>query len=202
MWLQEVEMGIESKESLHHWNYFLALETDTNQLAQYIEFNRANFNTYSIRLAQLLLAASSEVDVVIKQICTLVEGRADASNIDDYQRIIRHHLPQFIAEEVLVERFGLTLRPWSDWATNSNPGWWRSYNNVKHERNLYFEEANLKNALNSVGGLLVAVFYYYKLRFANHPDPPKKPRDVTILLKPESQLFTLKHSYYYSHLVV
>lgn len=197
-------MGIQVKDTLIHWNYFLALENDLEQVSRYIEFNSNNFRTYSIELAHLLLAASSEVDVIAKGICGFLEPNSPAGNINQYREIINRNLPDFRKEQVFVPRFNLTLKPWSNWAFVKNPRnplWWRSYNNVKHERNEYFAEANLKNVLNSVGGLLVTVFHFYKLKFSIE-NPNLRERDTTRLLVPESEFLRLDESYYYSHLIV
>ena len=197
-------MGIEVKESLLHWNYFLALESDLAQVSRYIEFDSKNFRTYSIELAHLLLASSSEVDVIAKGICGFLELNSPAENINNYREIINRNLPNFRKEQVFVPRFNLTLMPWSNWRFVQNPRsplWWRSYNKVKHERNEHFAEANLKNVLNSVGGLLITVFYFYKLKFSVN-DPNIRERDTTHLLMPESEFVRLNESYYYSHLIV
>jgi hypothetical protein len=194
-------MTIETKDSFLHWNYFLALESDLQQAARYIEFSEANFETYSIELAHLLLASASEVDVVAKGICALLEPDSHAGGITQYRRIITRSIPGFQAEEVTVPRFGLTLHPWSNWSEDRNPLWWRSYNQVKHHRNDHFRDATLKNALNSAAALLVAVFYFYKLKFASEGEA-KDPRDVTQKLTPESQLLRLQDCYYYGYLLI
>ena len=193
-------MGIEVKESLIHWNYFLALESDLAQVSRYIEFDSKNFRTYSIELAHLLLASSSEVDVIAKGICGFLEPKSPAENINHYQEIINHGLPNFKKEFVYVPRYNLKLKPWSNWNSTKSPLWWRSYNKVKHERNEYFAEANLKNVLNSISGLLVTVFYFYKLKFSVN-SPELQTRDITQLITPESEFVRLDESYYYSHLV-
>jgi hypothetical protein len=197
-------MGIEVKESLLHWNYFLALESDLAQVSRYIEFDKKNFRAYSIELAHLLLASSSEVDVIAKGICGFLEPNSPAENINHYREIINRNLPSFRKEQVYVPRFNLTLKPWSNWnlvKNPKNPLWWRSYNKVKHERNEYFAEANLKNVLNAIGGLLITVFYFYKLKFSID-NPNFRERDINRLLVPESEFVRLNESYYYSHLIV
>lgn len=195
-------MAIEVSGSLIHWNYFLALERDLEEAARFIEFSEANFQTYSIELAHLLLAASSETDVVMKALCSLIAPGQRASNINQYKRIIKDHLPTFITEIVTIDRYGLRLNPWSNWQGRSNPDWWRSYNNVKHQRDDHYSEANLRNVVNSLGALLITVFYFYKQAFSMQDCISLAPRDVTRKLVPESRLLTLKSEYYYSHLIV
>ena len=189
---------IESGETLLHWNYFLALENDLEKVSRYIEFVKANFKTYSIELAHLMLAASSEVDVVAKALCQKLDSKAELKDINDYKKVINKQLPELIAEKVLVPRYNLTLHPWSLWGGENNPTWWRSYNKVKHERSDHFDEANLKHVLNAMAGLLVIVFYFYKKKYLDSQgilfEDNKK---VTELLLPESKLLKLPESYYH-----
>jgi hypothetical protein len=76
------------KEKKLHWNYFIALEQDLEKTSRYIEFCNANREVFSIELAHLLFAAASEVDVLAKCICKLIEPKASPRNIDEYKKII------------------------------------------------------------------------------------------------------------------
>lgn len=118
-----------------HWNYLLARDTDVAHMARYIEFTPSNYDTYSLELAGLLMAAASEVDVVAKIACSYVKQNARPANIDDYRDILVPAWPQLPEYPVQLNRFGLSFTPWTNWAHNANPDWWRAYNNVKHERN-------------------------------------------------------------------
>jgi hypothetical protein len=153
-----------------HWNYFLALEKDLEAVSRYIEFCPDNLKTYSIELAHLLLSAASEVDTLAKCICGILDPNAKPENINQYRSIIKateeseaygeknpieaedlkHRLS---ALKVYVPRYSLEFVPWESWAKDKNPDWWHSYNNVKHERNRYFNEATLGNALQALAAL-------------------------------------------------
>lgn len=76
------------KTTMLHWNYFLAIEKDLENLSRYIEFAEPNLNTYSIELTHILFSASSEVDVVMKQLCNLIDPGQKVENIDDYRVLI------------------------------------------------------------------------------------------------------------------
>jgi hypothetical protein len=186
----------------HHWNYFLAIEKDLENLSRYIEFSNANLGTYSIELTHLLLSASSEVDVIMKQLCSLISPNQPANNINDYKLIIQTNMPTFINEEIEIDRFGLTFKPFDNWVGTENPNWWRSYNNVKHQRNNCFHEANLQNTINAVGALLLTVVYYYKYAFTNEAGHEIHFKDTTRQLQPEASFVKINASYYYSHLIV
>lgn len=182
-----------------HWNYFLAIEKDLENLSRYIEFDKSNLNTFSIELTHILFSASSEVDVVMKQICNLIDPNKKVGNINDYRSFISTHSKDLINEEVIIHRYGITCKPWEKWREGENPDWWRSYNNVKHKRNNYYSEANLNNAINAVGALLINVLYYYKQAFSNEAGHDIDFIDITGRLIPESSLIKINnHDYYHN----
>ena len=185
-----------------HWNYFVALEHDLEIVSRYIEFSEPNFQVFSIELAHLLFAAASEADVVAKLLCEQVSPAAPRGNINDYRAVLLPEIPDLPAISVFVPRYGLTFEPWSSWAGPHNPDWWKSYNNVKHERAAYFHEATLKNALNALGGLLVLIFHLYSRTLAIPPTKVLKPKDTTVQLQPESTLLRLNESFYFGNLIV
>jgi hypothetical protein len=197
----EVDM-IDVKESNLYWNYFLALEKDLEVVARYVEFCEDNWDIYSIELVRLLLSVSSEVDVLLKELCKYLNNNADCKNINDYRLIIKNSIPEFIEETVFVNRYGLRFQPWINWRGEENPIWWRSYNNVKHKRSQFFKDANLKNVLNAFGALLITNFFFYKHKYKTDNQKEINNRDITNKLKPDSNLITLNDDYYYSHLIV
>jgi len=195
-------LGIHATAGKLHWNYFLALERDLDVVSRYIEFCEPNFGVYSIELAHLLFAAASEVDIVAKLLCERVAPAAPRGNINDYKAALLPAIPDLPTEEVFVSRYGLSFKPWSNWAGADNPVWWRSYNNVKHERDAYFHEATLKNALNALGALLLLTFHLYSRVLAIPPEVLLAPKNATGQLEPPSTLMRLDESLYYSHLIV
>jgi hypothetical protein len=193
-------MGIQVSNSLVHWNYFIALEQDLAKISRFIEFTEDNFGTYSIELAHLLLAASSEVDVVMKRLCKLKNTNKSHSNINDYKETITSSFPGFADEKVYIYRNGLALEAWSNWKGTENPIWWRSYNNVKHNRDAHFDKANLKNTINSLAGLGLVVIYYYREVFSQENAHTFK--STLDRLKPATSLIEFDESYTYDTLVI
>jgi hypothetical protein len=93
------------------------------------------------------------------------------------------------------------MLPWSEWKENNNPYWWQIHNKVKHQRNIFFKEANLQNTLNAVGALLIVVNYYYKFVLQERYDKKKSNininlRSTTQHLNPKSSLLFFKNEYY------
>ncbi|MCD9015194.1 hypothetical protein [Parachryseolinea silvisoli] len=184
----------------HHWNYFLAIERDLEQVSRYIEFTQDNLGTYSIELAHILLSASSEVDVVMKQLCELVAPERPAETIDHYRPTIRAQLANLIAEPVYISRYGLEFKPWEIWSNDVNPDWWRSYNKVKHQRNIHFNKANLQNTINAVGALLLTTLYYYTQVFSLSEKKKVNIQYTTYSLEPQNSFLTANSAYYYKSL--
>ncbi len=152
-------MGIQSARVDLHWNYFLSLEEDLAGLARYVEFSVANYQTYSIDMARLLIAAAAEADVVMKLRCAQIGS--NASSIGRYREALSSKCPVLGELEATVPRYGLTLTPWQNWNRGRTPEWWIDHNRVKHARNDNYDKANLKNVLNAVGGLFLLLLAYY-----------------------------------------
>ncbi len=149
-----------------HWQYFLTLDSDLQRLSRYIEIDAANYGVYSVELVRILLAASSEIDVVAKLLCSklgtsLTKARGNWT-IDNSREVILVAHSQLPTLAVTVPAHGISLLPWQDWQQGKNPAWWQSHNAVKHDRNTSYKDANLINTLNAVAGLFVLVAYLYE----------------------------------------
>ena len=145
-----------------HWNYLLSIENVLERISRYVEFDKKNFKCFSIEISQVLMTSAAEVDVVCKQICKKINPRSKARDIHQYRNEIKAAYSAIPKFRVLLPRYGLILRPWSNWQRpNGVPLWWTAYNKVKHHRDSDFHQGNLKNALNAVAGLFVLVLYLY-----------------------------------------
>lgn len=167
-------MAIKEAPTPQHWNFFLTLEDDVARLSRYLELTKDNFSSYSLELARILFAASSEIDVVSKRLCQQANSKSKAQNITQYKKEILEIYPQLPSCVVEIPRFGLTLKPWQQWKKDGNPLWWGAYNNVKHHRHTHFAEANLKHTLNAVAALFALLLFYYRNEAQNgqlSPDP-------------------------------
>jgi hypothetical protein len=195
-------MGIEKKKEKDlSWNYYLSLKKELEVVSDYIEFEEANYQTYSIELAKLLMAASSEVDVVLKQLCNTLNPKKRHKDIKDYRETIQKYLKKdFLAEKVSITRHGLELDPWSNWRKHKdkNPDWWKAYNDVKHQRNAEFSKATLKNALNAMSALLISILYLRAVEWI-HPDLENISNAIShaiVETNPEDTFMQLDKYYY------
>ncbi len=151
--------------SLPYWEYFLSLESDLEQCSKYVDFSQTNFNSNSVEFAKIIMMASAEIDTIAKEICKLINNRSNARNINQYASEILNQYPNLISLEIEIPRYSLSFKPWDRWSSSSSPTWWKSYNNIKHNRTANFSEATLKNAILSVSGLLTMILYFYDEKY-------------------------------------
>lgn len=156
-------MKVGDPHVLPHWDYFLCLEHDVARLSRWIAFEEANFGCYSIEIVRLLMAVSSEVDVVAKLLCKTIDRASTADSIGRYQAEIMGRFPNIHKGLATIPRYGIELYPWSEWERpNTPPDWWSDNNKVKHHRSENFSKANLANLLDAMAGLMVLLTLYYR----------------------------------------
>lgn len=168
------------------WKHYLALETDFNQISRYVSFTSDNCNCYSIEFSKQYQAICSELDVMCKQYCELLDSGAKCENIIDYAKIITPKRPNIVHAEVLCEEY--LLKPWIGWDKKS-PSWWFYYNKVKHQRidigddgRPYYKQANLQNTIDSLSALFVIELNMYKDLVIIEGDTVTKPPSPSHLL--------------------
>ncbi len=166
----------------HYWRYFLAIEDSLRETARFVDFSEDNLDTYSIEFARILLTAGSEIDVICKMLCKQIDATKNPENINEYRRIITGKYPKFYSLKVWVRYGDFCLIPWEDWNKSKSPVWWKSYNNVKHNRNSNFPDSNLRNTLNAVAGLFCLVLYCFQ------------PELYSYKLNPWTQLLTIEQT--------
>lgn len=164
-----------------HWMYFLSLEEDLIALARYVEFSEPNFEVFSIECTRLLLAACSEVDVVMKLLATPCSAR-EVRNLGECRELLFDRHPIIAEASVSIPRHSLMLTPWASWKEGKQPSWWDGYNAVKHRRSEHYAQATLRNVLDAIAGLLVALLVYLRQTKAVDIIMP-----ATMLLRPHWQ---------------
>src|SRR4051812_21958933 len=92
-----------------YWEYFLALEDDLIRSSRYVEFHTDNMAVFSIEFVRILLAASSEVDVVAKELCKLIAPSAKRENVNDYRSAIVGRFPLFHTYEIQLPRYSMHI---------------------------------------------------------------------------------------------
>jgi len=77
-------------------------------------------------------------------------------NIHNY-RIVNptHHLSSYRIHLPIWAGSHSTFTPFAEWNSGQELSWYQAYNKSKHDRHHHFKQANVKNLLNAVTGLLV-----------------------------------------------
>ena len=143
------------------WYYFLSIERDFIRTIDFVHLDAANSKAFSNEYAKLLLLIGSETDVVAKMLCKKIDATKRAENIDDYRSTITTKFSGMHTIEIEIAGFGPKVQPWSSWhpTIGKSPDWWKAYNNVKHERDKNFPDANQVNTLQALCGLFALHLY-------------------------------------------
>lgn len=155
------------------WHYFLSLERDLARTIDFVEIDNANSCAFSNEFVKLLLLVGSEVDVMAKILCAKAAPDQRYRDIVDYRNILTSAFKGIHTIEMLIPRYRLAIKPWSDWdpAIAKSPGWWAAYNDVKHERDKNFRSANQRHVLEAFSGLMALLLYHYGSNFYFHSLP-------------------------------
>ena len=110
-------------------------------------------------MVRLYLAICSEIDVVLKELCKEITFDFKGQNINEYRRVIVGELKGFSNQKVICYKFDLEFTSWEAWSEKSSPRWWSEHNKVKHQRNEFYNKANLRNVLESLAALYIVNLY-------------------------------------------
>ena len=182
------------------WKHYLLLEDDLRKVERYVAFETDNFDCYSVEFIKQYQAICSEIDVVCKIYCKVINQNSTSRDILDYAYEILVNRVDFKNAVVTCE--DIQLEPWKDWSTNpqnhrgksdplnATPDWWSKYNKVKHERTsqdsngkTYYKYANLKYVLNALAGLFVLCMNCYKELCEREGETLKVPIEPSKLFK-------------------
>lgn len=174
------------------WEYYKDLERQFENFLEYVPYLEGNENTYSFRLANLILAIGAHIDSAFKQIANypefitkypLILKKEDGTPI---KPTIWNYHP--LAEEYDLSHKQVTFKclpereyvvPFAQYLKTKDkigkdcincPDWWNVYNKVKHEFSDNFKEANLKNVRDTLAGafLLNVIHIPAALRLFNY----------------------------------
>ena len=157
------------------WSYYIALENDFLTTQRYVAFNygdnleydnqdhadKGNSECYSIEFVKQYQAICSEIDVILKSMCSEFCGDKTADNICKYAAAIIKNFPNIVNQKVEMNK--LELQPFINWSETNSPVWWKNYNDVKHNRLGNYRNANLKNVTYSLAALYILELYYVKI---------------------------------------
>ena len=149
------------------WSAFINLYSDLESTFRFIEPVNKHLSVYSLRYYELLLRAATEFESVCKNEIIknhLSNKNREKLNIEDYFKLEEHF--KRISNNGPIRQLAnwkigfhfdpiLYRQPLSNWKSDYKLSWYKDYNEVKHNRQQFFEKANLENVLDAIGSLFI-----------------------------------------------
>lgn len=160
----------------YFWKKYLYLEEKVMDTEKFVTFCKSNKHTYSNAFEELLVVICTEIEIVFKEWLQIDKG----SIICFLKKLLNEISVEELNKIVIVKLCNIGLMPFNDLSylvsVNMNKNdklkgfdaskhlkWWKAYNNIKHNKLEYKEQANLENVLNA----LAALFILESLRIKN-----------------------------------
>ena len=138
------------------------LESDLKKIFEYIEPSEDNKATYSHRIYELFLRASTEFESNCKRILE-VNGYVKSTNLNicDYRKIDK--ATKLSEYEVYIDIWRpqrLKIQPFLKWknVNDYSLSWYKEYNAVKHNRQTNFDKANINNLIQAVAAIYTILY--------------------------------------------
>lgn len=141
---------------------------DLMEIFDYIDSHDANLNTFSHRIYELFLRASTEFESNCKGILKANDYSNSGNNINicDYFKL--NKLLKLNEYEVGLNFWQPNvkiIKPFQEWNSEiyTPLTWYQKYNSVKHHRSLNFSDANLDNLLNSIASVFIMLHSQFNI---------------------------------------
>lgn len=142
-----------------------AIESDLRRLFEYVEPDDRNLGTFSSRIYEILLRASTEFEANCKAILMANDYPGSGRwSMRDYRKIEgATRLSEYQLKLSTWTGGPKLIQPLQAWSNGKSLPWYAGYNSVKHNRVHDFGEANLKNAVESVAALFAILFAQFNV---------------------------------------
>lgn len=137
------------------------LENDLRKIFEYVEPCDDNLNTYSHRMYELFLRASTEFESNAKGILKANGYSKDDKDvkIQDFWKLDEAtKLSEYQLEIEFWRPSKMIITPFAEWKKGHSLKWYQDYNSVKHNRDTKFHFATLENTLKSVAAVLAILY--------------------------------------------
>ena len=160
-----------------YWSHYLLLEKDFLSTKRYLEIDDFNGKAYSNEYLKQYQSICSEIDVLCKEFCKILNPGSKADNIHKYCKEIVDYKTNFSTGKIYVAAWQKNIQPWLNWKykisvdrngvsriSSTPPKWWTIYNKVKHQRTTampsygnipFYKLANQENIVNALGALFI-----------------------------------------------
>lgn len=146
-----------TEELTNIWDYYLVLEEDLLATMRYVEPEQ--LDVFSFEYMKIIILSCCEAETALKILCKSISGKPCKNpNMNNYRDIVLGKYPKIINATLTAARAKLNMSPFENWNL-TNPFWWQDYQLIKHNRSQSFSKATLRNAIYSLAGLQLIVFY-------------------------------------------
>jgi hypothetical protein len=126
-------------------------------LFKYVEPTSANMSVFGDKIRELLILTCTEIEAIWRAVLEQNSNKKkDRYTTKDYVKVkIPLHLDEWGVELRDYPELG-TFRPfmsWKDTEPTRSLSWYDGYNAVKHDREIEFSRANLKNLINALAAV-------------------------------------------------
>lgn len=172
-------MSIEHVIDRDDWRIFLALERDFLSTQDFVDIDKRNANTFSIKYRSIILQACSEIEKIYNKIFEIIrlerkneEGQEiKLPNMHEFLSAISKRYANDLYEMSILmpfyEKYDNNIKPWKTCIDSAGifkgvPRFWAAYNDIKHNGKL--EKATMKNAIEAMAGLFSLLLIAYEKR--------------------------------------
>lgn len=144
-----------------HWNSFKLLYKDLEESFRWVHPNIEHLSVYSLRFYELFIRASTEFESLCKAEVTqrkLSKTNPKSYTIKDYYLLNDYFesKPSKISVGFIFAE-PIFVKPLMQWETSHSLGWYKDYNQVKHNKAQHFSLATLSNVLHSIAALFIII---------------------------------------------
>lgn len=161
-----------------YWNVYKSLERELLAIAEIIHIDDCQLNVYSMKIADLLIRTSIEIESISKELY-FREGGTKPDDKDLYfdtdclallelkwnlsKKVVMISSPMLYLEE--DDNLYLTPLHKAHKRGTSSSDWQKAYQAVKHNRTRSLNKGNLKHFIRSLGALFILNLYYQNQSF-------------------------------------
>lgn len=161
-----------------YWNVYKSLERELLALAEFIHIDDSQLNVYSMKIADLLIRTSVEIESISKELY-FREGGTKPDDKDLYfdtdclalleskwslsKKVVMISSPIFYLKE--SDNIYLTPLHKAHKRGTSSSDWQKAYQAVKHNRAKSLNKGTLKHFIRSLGALFLLNIYYNNRKY-------------------------------------
>ena len=143
-------------------NRYPAIESRMIGTFRYVQLHPNNRYAFSYEFGSILRDASSAFGSLMDRLVKLATPKLSSKqlNFGHYKTLLLNDIPTIpsLTTEVRELDAGVLIPFREIELPQGIPKWWTAYNNLKHSEILNYQDGNLENTLNAVGGLAILGF--------------------------------------------